>query len=67
MVIQERTASVEYRFFCRNFQDMITVDACLSRRKNACQTGSSACTGCSKDTLITRTSRGGLKRRLPQA
>lgn len=58
MVLYENKTQCEYRFFCRNFQDMITLEACMARRNEALASGCRSCTGCSKDTLMTKTSRG---------
>lgn len=57
MVMHEGRPASIYLFFCRNVQDLITMEACLARRE-AAQDGNKTCSGCSKDTLITGTTRG---------
>lgn len=57
MAALKLTIEKGYRFFCRNCQAMITVEACLARREAEADSKCSSCSGCSKDTLITRTSR----------
>ena len=57
MVLHEGRPASIYLFFCRNCRSLITMEACLAMRETTMD-GSKSCAGCSKDTLITRTTRG---------
>ena len=44
--------SLEYRYYCKLFGDMITRTPCLLRRKELNGKDDFTCGGCSKDTLM---------------
>jgi len=46
------SAALEYRYYCKLFDDMITRTPCLLRRRELNGKSEFFCLGCSKDTLM---------------